>query len=280
MYSLGTEPNTGRLNARNMVTGVTSVSEIGPVYKVHIDHASAIVRHDHMVGGSLTILQSVAPWESIPFTSVVYGRKLSNSLYSTQDMCIIEDRIFGAINNATSMSEIYVQDVTDCHLLVPICVRDSSKHTQHFTLSTASWRGHTWMSAGVSWGAQNPESRELFTCVDMNAGVVDYDPGWCPRLATGDGRLYGLVTMNGPRSISALDPRETSVAKIIYADHVGYNIDHFRDVPGGIAVLPILQHYSSYSDIISIFDERSCAMIGTSMSLNSRWLFCTCAFEK
>lgn len=271
MYSLGIEANTGRLKARNMVTGSIRVPEIDPVVRIITDHTSAMVWHDR-TRVSMTLLHSVDPWKALPITMCEDTPLLRPGLRRRYVRCIIGDCVFEAFDDLLTESIIYICDASKCDKLTNLCILDSREHYNFFDLVTANWRGHAWMSAGVSWGPQCLQSRELCTFVDMNTYETKHWYSWCPPLATGNGRLYGLAV---PTMITALDPRETSAAKVVYADVVRYDNHIFRDVSNGIAMLSMLQ----YDDIITIFDERACAMIGTSMQLQGGCLFCPCAFK-
>lgn len=220
------------------------------------NHSVAIAYQDK----STHIIRSVAPWDTI---------KINVKWDYPRDHGVIGNRIF-TTNCASGM--VTIADISEPNLPIRLCSRDTSKERNDCELNTADWRGQTWVSAGTGWLSQHPDSRELCTLVNLNTVKARID--WGIPIATG-GRLYGHVTCDARNVvISALDPRESGVATEVYAGGVSYRFDPFRDVPNGVAMIPILDNNIEYHHI-DIFDERSCAMIGTSMLLGSdEFLFC------
>lgn len=216
--------------------------------------------------GSDAILRSISPWDivHVPNRRVPSGYKTTQGSYD--DVNIIGDSIFQLVAKNNSTYTLFLWDVmNEGTRIIPFC----SQRFSGSSLCTAEWRSHTWVLKYTDWDEQLPDSRELCTIVDL--AVAPADDG--VSIAAGEGRLYGHVIRGiGQQLISAIDPRESNNAREVYSDGEEWSRYNFRDVPNGVAVVP-LKHSL---DHVNIFDERSCAMIGTSMLLESdEYLFCT-----
>lgn len=214
-----------------------------------------------------TILNSVSPWSS---TRVQGMRDSPHGYFPCDDFYeervgVIEDRVFKSVTDHNHIG-VFLWDVSHDTITAPLC----EQYDSVVSLNVAQWRGRSWLSKSTHWGAQNPKSREL--CTFVNLFTDDSALGSLPCIAASENRLYGHnIDDNGLEFITALDPRESNVAREVYRDDEHW--DDFRDAPNGLAVVVVVGDDEYYH--INIFDERACAMIGTSMLIKpDEYLFC------
>jgi hypothetical protein len=215
--------------------------------------------------GEHTIIRSVRPWvvdhviESTPTHACSRRAGLVG---------VIGNRVFACVTSCRT--NILLWDVSTPSRVASLC------NVKRFgeELNIAEWRGCAWVSANICWSAQHPDSRELCTLVKLSA-MDDMEYGSSIGIATGEGRLYGhCADIYDRECISALDPRESDVAREVYRDGCIWSWYDFRDVPNGVAVVPLCGQSDNIH--INIFDERSCAMIGTDMFITyDEYLFCS-----
>lgn len=238
-----------------------SASDITAAHKV-------LALHDEE-NGEYTIIRSIRPWV---VDHVVESTPEHKYLWLNMDVGVIDARVYRCVTSHGDA--ILLWDASTPARVASLCdVKQSGN-----SLNVAEWRGRAWVSATVGWGSQHPDSRELCTLVNLSA-MDTMKNGIDIRIAAGEGRLYGhCADDNGSECISALDPRESDAACEIYRDGSTWSWYDFRDVPNGVAVVPLCGHTSAH--LVNIFDERSCAMIGTSMLLAANeYLFCNRAHD-
>lgn len=131
---------------------------------------------------------------------------------------------------------------------------------------TAVMNSHTYISA---WGtvSQYRESRDICTIVDFRTSGDELTG---TNISTGNGCLYGFYQSGtNCTNISLLDPRQNAAPQIVYfggGDTV--EIASIRDVPNGTMTLVD-------SHVVTLFDHRACAMIGTDIILGYyEYMFC------
>lgn len=264
MYAVEIKDSANTIYARDLNDPANSRTYSGRNLQFLTFHRSAIITSSSGLTTSLAILKSVVPWVDIyvPKLRTPHG-------YGTVDSIgnVIGDRFFRLVTKHICPYISYLWDNSSKDArVIPLCNQQFSRGE----LSIAQWRSHAWVVKYPGWEEQIADSRELCTIVDFTHAKGEK----CISIAAGEGRLYGHVLRGiDLQHISAIDPRESDVAREVYRDDDTWFHHTFRDVPNGVAVVRICMEKSMHH--VNIFDERACAMIGTPIMLKSyEYLFC------
>jgi hypothetical protein len=251
-----------QLNHLQMDTTMYRLAERGKrlhVYLLTSDAQSPPIR-SHDEGDSVRIFDHATMWSDAGddnvtlFTDILSdGRIIENqACISIEEMFRLGDDLM-CVNhgNNITMSPIWSPNAS-----VLLCEPSRRRNVYVYT---AVMNSHTYVSA---WGAgpQHRESRDICTIVDFH--VCD-DERVSANISTG----FYPGSMNRT-NISLLDPRQNAAPQIVYySDCDNVEIPTIRDVPNGTMVL-------LDSHIVTLFDHRACAMIGTDIILGySEYMF-------